>query len=192
MPISILSTSNIPNHPGYTPGEYYLAGSFWGGATNNTGILTNANIRYHPVIFHEDVIVDRLALSVAGAVASAQARLAIFNPSASTKGKPGSLLVKTAFLDCSTTGIKAGVIADTVLKAGVYYIASFGGTTSPNIHSCNSSIYTNYVGDNGASGDFTNFWAGYTQSGTFSDFPSQAGTLAVNRIVPVVKFRVKP
>ena len=97
--------------PWLTPpaGEFVMTTNGAGGGT--LGTLTGAagRVDLFPFIPRADITIDRLAVNCTTAVAGALARCALY--AADAQGRPAALLLETADLDLSTTGIKLATVA---------------------------------------------------------------------------------
>ncbi|HIK04595.1 MAG TPA: hypothetical protein IGS40_07770 [Trichormus sp. M33_DOE_039] len=188
MPISLGTEAEYKR--GYKPGNVYFACP----VSSASSVTSLANmVRYAPFTLKDDVTIDRLSLEIAAAASGALMKIAIFYPSLITKDIPGQRIISTASLDCSTTGIKTGIVADTFLKKGDYWGATWTNSGAIGFRGNNGlPVSMEYlIGTNEQA--FTLFWCGYTQSNV-TDIPLSVveSDLAQNRIAPFIKFRVKP
>jgi hypothetical protein len=88
-------------------------------ATTRAGLADRVEI--YPWRPAATVTIDRAAINVSTAVASAQARIVIYTADATT-GRPDALIYESAALDCGTTGGKEHTLGTpVVLTAGVQY-----------------------------------------------------------------------
>lgn len=188
MPISQASITLAKKH-GYRPGYNYFACAI--GSISNITLSANI-IRYCPFTITEDITIDRLSTEIVGGASGALIKLGIYKPSTVLKGVPGSLIISTAFLDSSTIGIKNGSISDTLIPAGDYWSATITNSSSISVRGCNNvPLPTEYlVGTTEEA--FNLISSSYMQSGA-SDLPSTvvAANISQNRVVPLMKFRVK-
>lgn len=88
-----------------------------GGATGTIAGVAN-QIDIFPFIPRADLTIDRLSVNVTTLVASALGKIVVYD--ADANGLPNNLIVETATLDFSTTGIKEATVSLT-FRAGVTY-----------------------------------------------------------------------
>lgn len=99
-------------------GEYILAGALNGSATNSlVGVANRFDIA--PFTVPMDVTVTSLNLSVTTAVASALAKIVLYE--SDDFGRPTNKLVETADLDCSSTGFKSDTCSVALQRGKVYW-----------------------------------------------------------------------
>jgi len=130
--------------PWLTPvaGDYALSTTGAGGAA--TGTLAGAANRMDlfPFIPRDDITLDRLAVNVTTLIAGALGKIVVYSSDAT--GRPASLLLETADLDFSTTGVKAATVALT-LRRGICYwlgirhsssatLSAWASTATPDIN----------------------------------------------------------
>lgn len=188
MPIS--QTFATSKKHGYRRGYYYFANA----VGSPSSLLIGGNtVRFALFSLKSDITIDRLSIEVITAASGANAKAAIFLPSTITDGIPGGRIISTASLDCSTTGIKVGTVADTFLKAGDYYSAVFSSSSALALRGCNNvPIPPEYL--IGTAGEAFNSFTGAFIQSNIADMPSsfsEANSLT-NRAFGLVKFRVKP
>lgn len=90
--------------------------------------IANNRAQYVPFVVPSTIVIDQMVIEVTTAVASGLGRLAIYQ--ADNNWQPGTRLVDSGDIDCSTTGVKAVTISDLTLTPGVYlwwHNASVGG-----------------------------------------------------------------
>ena len=111
-----------------------------GGATGTIAGVAN-QIDLFPFIPRADLTIDRLSVNVTTLVASALGKIVIYDADAG--GLPNTLIVETATLDFSTTGIKEATVSLT-FRAGVTYwigmrtsstatLSAWGTATTPEL-----------------------------------------------------------
>lgn len=115
--INTIGNAASPNGVPVVVGRWY-DGAFHGA---NPGTLAGAanRIDLGPYFSSNPIRIDRVAISVSTAVASALAKIVIYEADPDT-GVPTTLLYESGDLDCSTTGGKE-VTVDITLEAGRFY-----------------------------------------------------------------------
>jgi hypothetical protein len=101
-------------------GEYIQATTGTAGTTTSTLAGAANRMDIYPFTPRADISVDRLAVNVTTAVASALGKIVVFGSDA--KGRPDAKLAETADLDFSTTGVKDGTVALTLRKGRTYWL----------------------------------------------------------------------
>lgn len=105
--------------------------------TTGTALSTGA-LRARPWVVGRSATLTGLGLVVSGNVASAVARIGIYDSNAN--GYPGTLLAESGELDCATTGRKLTTGLSVALDVSkVYWIAFLGGVAAPNLAVLNSA-----------------------------------------------------
>lgn len=110
-------------------GDYMLTTM---GAGSTTGTLAGAasRIDLFPFTARADSAVSGLAVNCTAAVASALGKLVVYD--SDSLGRPNALLLETADLDLSTTGVKTGAVS-LMLRAGKTYWLGFRSSSTATI-----------------------------------------------------------
>jgi hypothetical protein len=101
-------------------GDFLLTSTGAGGAAPGTLAGVANQFDLFPFSPRADVALDRLAINVTAAVASALAKIAVYASDAN--GRPDQRLTETGDLDCSTTGAKLATVSLTLRRGTVYWI----------------------------------------------------------------------
>ncbi len=99
-------------------GDYVLTTTGAGGGATTTLAGAAARVDLFPFIARSDSAIDRLAVNVTTAVAAALCKIVVY--AADANGRPATLIVESADLDCATVGIKTASVALT-LRQGITY-----------------------------------------------------------------------
>jgi hypothetical protein len=101
-------------------GDFLLTTSGAGGTAPGTLAGVANQFDLFPFSPRADVTLDRLAINVTAAVASALAKIAVYTSDAN--GRPDQRLTESGDLDCSTTGAKLATVSLTLRRGTVYWI----------------------------------------------------------------------
>jgi hypothetical protein len=102
-------------------GEYVMTATGCGGASLPTALAGAAGrMEIFPFVPRANLVVDRLAFNVSTAVAGSFGRIVFYE--ADANGRPTTLLVETADMDCGTTGIKEAAVSMTLTRGRSYWV----------------------------------------------------------------------
>jgi hypothetical protein len=138
-PLAIFTESMMPSVDVQSASvARYLTSAGRTGVTTSVG-PTALRVYYVPFLLRVGAPVASLAISVSTLGAGVVARAGIY--ACNEKGYPGALLASTSDLDCSSTGIKAGTLAQPLVLAPGWYFAAFviSGTASVTAYTSNVS-----------------------------------------------------
>jgi hypothetical protein len=116
----------------------YLTSAARNGVTTSVG-PTALRVYYVPFLLRVATPVTSLAINVTTLGSGVVARAGIY--ACNEKGYPGAMLASTGDLDCSSTGVKAGTLAQALVLAPGWYFAAFviSGTASVTAYTSNIS-----------------------------------------------------
>jgi hypothetical protein len=101
-------------------GEYVMTAAGIGGASLSAALAGVAGrMEIFPFVARGTLALDRVACNVLTAVAGGLGRIVIYESDAN--GRPSTLLLETADIDCSTTGIKEVVVSVTLQRGRTYW-----------------------------------------------------------------------
>jgi hypothetical protein len=170
----------------YIAGNYFDAGM--GGSTRSTIAGVATRLVVYPFVPIVDISVDRAAIDVTTNVASAQARIVIYD-SDGTNMLPNTNLYDSAELDCGTaTGIQEVTLSFTFEAGHLYWVGVHNSSTATlrgiPISDCRQVAV---IGTSGGA-----VYTGYRRDVAFgTDSPAPFGTPTLsNQIMPQVKFRI--
>ena len=101
------------------PGDHALTTTGAGAATATQGGAAN-RMEIYPFIPRGDLEVDRLSVNVTTLIAAALGKIVVNG--ADEAGQPDALMVETADLDFSSTGVKSATVALTLRRGTTYWI----------------------------------------------------------------------
>jgi len=184
----------MPRHALAVEGQYppfYISGNYFdcgvGGNTRSTAAGLLDRVVVMPFVPGQNIAVDRAAIDVTTGVASAEARMVIYDGDGAG-GVPSTRLYDSAEQDCSTTGIKEVTLAFTFQAGKLYWVGVHNSSTATlravNVAECRP------IGVIGTSAS-TVYTAYRVQSVFSTDSPSPFGTpILINANPPQVKFRI--
>jgi hypothetical protein len=179
-------------HMQNTMWPYYSTGLFYSAAVNAlaNGTIAGAADRLDacPIIFAKPLTIDRADIEVTTGVASALARIALYNADAST-GLPTSRIGVSGDLDCSTSSTtQTWSVSHTFAAYTVYWIAVH--------HSSNATLRGIAVGAMRALGEASTGSAKYTIArrtgvtfGSGTPDPMSFSGSFTSAIMPLVRLR---
>ena len=114
------------------PGTGHYVQMSMGGNSGGMGTLIGAADRMdiYPFTPRGDLTIDRLSVNCTNSAAATTVKIVLY--AADTNGKPAALIVETATLDTSSTGVKEATVALT-LRKGVTYWAGVRHSGAPTL-----------------------------------------------------------
>lgn len=169
-------------HPGYTSGDYVMTTACVGATSAGTAFV---EVEYQAICFAgvELLSLDQLAVNVTTAILGSSCRMALYT---NVAGRPDSLIVETAAIPTTSTGVKTAAISEDLLP-GFYWTAvqvsvttigfrrSLASTVSPHVNSLTAGLRP----------------ALWYESQAYGAFPATAAiTGHRSRSVPIVYVRI--
>jgi len=115
----ILDAGPIPHQ---APGTGHYVPMTMGGSSGALTTLIGAANRMdiYPFTPRGDLTIDRLSINCTTAVAASTVKIVLY--ASDTNGKPAALIVETATLDTSSTGVKEATVSQTLRKGVTYWV----------------------------------------------------------------------
>ena len=115
--------------PWLTPvsGDFVLTTMGSGTATSNVAGAAN-RFDLFPFLARGDIVATGIAINCSTAVASALAKMVIYDSDAN--GRPNALILETATVDLGTTGVKTVTIAQTLRQGETYWLGLRSSSTA--------------------------------------------------------------